>query len=349
MAEARLHCLIHPVADGPPAARVRSSPMRPVATITPPPSFGSPGPVGGAEPYGEPEPFCEPWSEPGPFRAREAAGESLRLGKPEPLSGAERAGGTSPLRKHLVGVLDRMRSHCGRFGDEVPMLDPGGPGLRILLLFGVLAAAIAGFVVWRTRPVAEPVTAPVPMSAAMESAGPESAGSGSAWSGSAWSGGAASAGVSSGRGMTAASPTSTASLIVYVTGKVRRPGVLALPTGSRVVDAVEAAGGVKKGADPGGVNLARRLVDGEHIIVGADAPAGDDARPAARPDGGGVVNLNTATVEQLNTLPGVGEVLARRIIEFRDARGGFASVEQLRQVSGIGEKKFAELRDKVSV
>lgn len=214
------------------------------------------------------------------------------------------------------------------------MLDPGGPGLRILVLFGVLAAAIAGFVVWRTRPVAEPVTAPVPMSAAMASTGPENT---------------ASASVRSGSARTAASPTPTASVIVYVTGKVRRPGVLALPTGSRVVDAVEAAGGVKKGADPGGVNLARRLVDGEHIIVGADAPAGGGAQPSSQPDGGGVVNLNTATVEQLNTLPGVGEVLARRIIDFRDAHGGFGSVEQLRQVSGIGEKKFAELRDKVTV
>ncbi|WP_433497293.1 helix-hairpin-helix domain-containing protein [Sphaerimonospora sp. CA-214678] len=226
-----------------------------------------------------------------------------------------------------------MRTRGGRFGDGVPMLDPGGPGLRILVLFGVLAAAIAGFVVWRTRPVVEPVTAPVPMSATMAGAGPENAASG---------------GVRSDRARTVGPPTPAASVIVYVTGKVRRPGVLALPAGSRVVDAVEAAGGVKKGANPGGVNLARRLVDGEHIIVGADAPAGG-GRPETQLDGGGVVNLNTATVEQLNTLPGVGEVLARRVIDFRDAHGGFGSVDQLRQVSGIGEKKFAELRDRVIV
>ncbi|WP_055481536.1 helix-hairpin-helix domain-containing protein [Sphaerimonospora mesophila] len=338
-AETRLRCLIHRVAAEPPAARIRSSPMKPVATLTPPPSFGSPGPVERADPYGEPEPFggSEAWREPepGPFREF-GSGEPRRLGGSESPVTEELIDTPSSRRNRIVEIL---RSRSGRFGDEVPMLDPGGPGLRILVLFGVLAAAIAGFVVWRTRPVAEPVTAPVPMSAAMASAGPESAASG----------GVRSDSVRSGSVRTAASPTPTASVIVYVTGKVRRPGVLALPTGSRVVDAVEAAGGVKKGADPGGVNLARRLVDGEHIIVGADAPAGGGAQPSSQPDGGGVVNLNTATVEQLNTLPGVGEVLARRIIDFRDAHGGFGSVEQLRQVSGIGEKKFAELRDKVTV
>ncbi|MFC0861285.1 helix-hairpin-helix domain-containing protein [Sphaerimonospora cavernae] len=294
-AETRLRVLIHPMAMEPPAARIRSSPMKPVASLTPP-SFGVPEALDDVEPGGIPPPF----------------------------------------RSRLVEIVDRWRSRGVKFGDEVPMLDPGGPGLRLLVLVGVLAAAIAGFVVWRTRPVAEPVAAPVPMSmgtglasAAAEGVGPESAPPGSVRS--------------------AASPSPTSSVIVYVTGKVRKPGVLALPTGSRVVDAVEAAGGVKKGADPGGVNLARRLADGEHIVVGADKDAGGGGPLAAQPDGGGVVNLNTATVEQLNTLPGVGDVLAQRIIDFRNAHGGFGSVDQLRQVSGIGEKKFAELRDKVAV
>lgn len=309
-AESRLRFLINPAAADPPAARIRSSPLRPMPVPGPPPSFGASELFGGpaARRFGVVDP-----------------GERDVAGKP------------SSLRDRAAEIFSRVRSGGG-FGSRVPLPDPGGPGLRILVLVGVLAAAIAGFVVWRTRPVAEPVAPPVPMGAHLNvgaaSAGPEAAGS--AGSGIGGAGRAASS-----------APAST--VVVYVTGKVRKPGVLALPAGSRVVDAVEAAGGLRKGATPGGVNFARRLVDGEHIIVGANATGGDGVQSAGRPDGGGVVNLNTATADQLKALPGVGDVLARRIIDFRDAHGGFSSVEQLRQVSGIGEKKFAELRDKAVV
>ncbi|WP_214108904.1 ComEA family DNA-binding protein [Acrocarpospora catenulata] len=141
-----------------------------------------------------------------------------------------------------------------------------------------------------------------------------------------------------------ASPSATGNVTVYVTGKVRKPGVLTLPSGSRVIDALTAAGGLKKDATPGNLNLARRLVDGEQIVAGLPNDPGSGPPPST----GGPLSLNSATAAQLEELPGVGEVLAGRIIDYRDSRGGFQSVEQLREISGIGERKFAELKDKVS-
>ncbi|MEZ0072205.1 helix-hairpin-helix domain-containing protein [Planotetraspora sp. GP83] len=214
------------------------------------------------------------------------------------------------------GLSERVRA---KLGSAAPLLDPGTPGLRVLVLLGLLAAVVAGIFAWRSQPVAEPVGPPMappsPVSAA---------------------------------GFAASSPSPASSVTVYVTGKVRRPGVLALRTGSRVVDAIEAAGGVRKGATPGAVNLARRLVDGEQIVVGAPATSTPGGGQVAGPVEGGVLNLNTATAEQLNGLPGVGDVLAQRIVEFREAHGGFRSVDQLREVSGIGQRKFAELKDRVA-
>ncbi|MEV7007879.1 ComEA family DNA-binding protein [Streptosporangium sp. NPDC051022] len=135
---------------------------------------------------------------------------------------------------------------------------------------------------------------------------------------------------------------------VHVTGKVRRPGVVTLPHGSRVTDALRAAGGVREGATAGGLNLARKLVDGEQIVVGARGPMAG-AAPAPVDPATTVVDLNTATPQQLEQLPGVGEVLARRITEYRDGHGGFRNIEQLREISGIGERKYAEMKDRVRV
>ncbi|WP_030297193.1 ComEA family DNA-binding protein [Streptomyces katrae] len=137
-------------------------------------------------------------------------------------------------------------------------------------------------------------------------------------------------------------------IVVDVSGKVRDPGVRRLPAGSRVEDALAAAGGVRPGTDTTGLNRARVLLDGEQVVVGAPAQpalggpgsgAGQGVGSAAGP-----LSLGTATVEQLDGLPGVGPVLAQHIVEFRTARGGFRSVEELRQVDGIGERRFADLR-----
>ena len=153
-------------------------------------------------------------------------------------------------------------------------------------------------------------------------------------------------------------------LVVHVVGQVKRPGVVVLAVGARVRDAVAKAGGARSGADLGALNLARPLVDGEQLRVPrpgeapapADAAAGGSGAGGSRsgsaggPGGpGGAVNLNTANQAVLEELPGVGPVLAQRIIDWRSEHGRFTSVDELAEVSGIGEKMFAQLQGKVTV
>lgn len=157
----------------------------------------------------------------------------------------------------------------------------------------------------------------------------------------------------------AASATPGPEIVVDVSGKVREPGIHRLPAGSRVVDALRAAGGVRPGTDTDGLNRARFLVDGEQVVVGGPAapaagPAGGGTAAGGMGAGGAVgagpaapVSLNTATVEQLDTLPGVGPVLAQHIIDYRTQHGGFRSVDELREVNGIGDRRFADLRNLV--
>jgi competence protein ComEA len=144
-------------------------------------------------------------------------------------------------------------------------------------------------------------------------------------------------------------PTETSasgSVVVDVAGKVRRPGVATLPAGSRVVDAIREAGGARPGVDLSSLNLARVLVDGEQILVGAaPAPgvaASASSQPGASPDGA-LVNLNTATLEQLDSLPGVGPVTAQKILDWRTAHGSFSAIDELLEVDGIGDKTLADM------
>ena len=151
-------------------------------------------------------------------------------------------------------------------------------------------------------------------------------------------------------------PTSSAAaddgadLVVDVAGKVRRPGIAVLPAGSRVVDALDAAGGARRGVDLTGLNLARLVVDGEQILVGvAPAPGVAGNLGTAPPEGASLVNLNTADQTVLETLPGVGPVTAEAILAWRTDNGGFTSVDELLEVDGIGEATLDDLAPLVTL
>ncbi len=149
-------------------------------------------------------------------------------------------------------------------------------------------------------------------------------------------------------------------LLVHVLGAVASPGLVELDQGARVVDAVAAAGGFTADADPAGVNLARPVVDGEQLRVfaigevpaaaaggGAGAGGGGAGGGAAASDG--LVHLNTAGVAELDTLPRIGPALAQRILDYREANGAFTSVDQLMDVTGIGDAVFAGLAELVAL
>jgi competence protein ComEA len=135
-------------------------------------------------------------------------------------------------------------------------------------------------------------------------------------------------------------------LVVDVTGAVARPGVYRLPAGSRVEDAVRRAGGAAAGAELEAINRAARLADGQQVVVPARIPGGRVATTAGGEEEG-PISLGTATVEQLDTIDGIGPVTAQDIVDFRDEHGGLASVDQLDQVSGIGPATMESLRGRL--
>ncbi|MFG2086719.1 MULTISPECIES: helix-hairpin-helix domain-containing protein [unclassified Spirillospora] len=228
---------------------------------------------------------------------------------------------------------DRLQALMGRLRppDTPPAArlraTPERSNVRILVLVGVVAALVAAGYLWLSRPRPHEPAAP-----------------------------AADATLTGPRPAMSASPvTASPSVVVHVLGKVEHPGVITLPSGSRVAEAIKAAGGVREGAKTGPLNLARKVVDGEQIPVGVPRPTPAPGAPpqpgasGASAAPGGPLNLNTATPDQLDDLPGVGPVLAGRIVDYRTRQGGFRSIEQLRDVSGIGARRYADLKPLVCV
>ncbi|MEU0035894.1 ComEA family DNA-binding protein [Streptomyces sp. NPDC006333] len=245
------------------------------------------------------------------------------------------ARGAAAEWRHRAGLAVRERmplwlqSRCGLERRSVAALG--------VLLVVAAVFAVQHFWAGRTQPVRVPeaVRAVAPLGGREGAEG----GSGVAEPSSAEPGGPAGAANTAG--------PAGGVIVVDVSGKVRSPGLQRLPAGSRVEDALRAAGGVRPGTNTEGLNRARLLVDGEQVVVGAPAPAAGPATGGSLTGGAGgagsgaapsaPVSLNTATVEQLDTLPGVGPVLAQHIIEYRTEHGGFRSVDELREVKGIGD------------
>lgn len=229
-------------------------------------------------------------------------------------------------------------------------VDPGRPGALALVAVVLLGAVVAGLGVWANRPTAAPVTG-LPEVAA----GPGTPGSQAA--------------------PVAAAPASAGPLVVSVVGRVARPGLVRVPDGARVAEAVDAAGGALPGVDLTVLNLARRLGDGEQIAIGvppatdaapvlpapgAETASGSDPGTGGGGSAGGTgsggaaapgakIDLNAATVADLDALPGIGPVTAGKILDWRTRNGRFSRIEQLREVDGIGEVRFAKLKEAVRV
>jgi competence protein ComEA len=138
-------------------------------------------------------------------------------------------------------------------------------------------------------------------------------------------------------------------ILVDVAGWVRRPGVYEFDDGQRVIDAIRAAGGARHGAGLDALNLAAPLVDGTQILVPGPGGESDTSGTSTAAGGTTTIDINTASASELESLPGIGEVIAQRIVDFRTQNGPFASVDDLLDVSGIGDAILAEIRDLVTV
>ena len=225
-------------------------------------------------------------------------------------------------------------------------------------VLGVLLVALVALALLGARTfLAHRDAAPEPVAAVGESAGEESAGAVAESGDRAPFADGAGAGAAGPSGDPAAQASPSADVTVHVVGQVESPGIVTLPAGSRVAEAIESAGGTSGDADLAGVNLARVIADGEQILVPApgEAPApeaaarGGPSGPGGTSGPGALVNLNTADLATLETLPGVGPVLAQRILDWRAEHDRFTTVDELGEVSGVGEKTFAQLAPKVTV
>jgi len=270
---------------------------------------------------------------------------------PDPLASAGPTGGAFSSSGSPPG-----RHAARRLADEYGRWNLSAHQVTVVALIVAAVVALAGWWVLRSVPHAAPVQLAsersLPASTSMAPLSP------SASPVIAPTGGALASPSVAPAGGALASPvgaaTDGAPLVVDVAGKVRRPGIVELPAGARVVDAIHAAGGARRGVNTTSLNLARQLIDGEQIVVGLRVPA-VDLVPSPGISGGVTpgavvpIDLNAASQEELETLPGIGPVTAASILAWRTENGAFTSVDELLEVSGIGDVTLADVEDYVHV
>lgn len=253
--------------------------------------------------------------------------------------------------EELAGLDDgeAARQTLTGFGDgfEPPRaawrarLRAGRTPIGVFVVVAVLTAAATALVTWLLRPAGTAVSAAPATIASADERGDTS-----------------TTGAHGAAATSAASPSNApAVVVVAVVGSVSSPGLVSLPDGARVSDAIEAAGGPLPGTDLSTINIARKVADGEQIVVGLPGPPADSGSGSSAPQGesGGSgsaatkIDLNSASLEELDSLPGIGPVLAQRIVDFREENGPFKTVDELQNVSGVGPAVLAKIKDQVTV
>ena len=281
-----------------------------------------------------PHPALDGWTAPTPFPQRPDLPPDdvgLGLARPVPLPGRHAA------RRALPAARPAGRAGGGTVGVGLrERLIVGPAQLAVLAMLVLAGLLVTGWWLLRSspsdpRPVSVGPAEPLATPAALTPSEVGAVGVGT---------------------VTTPAANSASTVVVDVEGRVRHPGIVVLQAGSRVVDAVRAAGGARPRVDLSGLNLARQLVDGEQILVGVRAPGGV-AASAAAPSGASVpvtlVNLNTADQPTLEGLPEVGPVTAQAIIAWRQEHGGFTAVDQLLDVDGIGEATLGRIAPLVTI